>query len=251
MRLSELAIVATVIMVFGGGLAVLAWLLRGRGSTRGVGDEVLDIALRSGGRIRHVTVRNGAVELILAELPARLSWQGGSTRLDVIVENAGWVSVRPKGKWDQVRRRMKARVVLAGDAVFDEVFAIDTFREPFVEKVLTKDVRAALLDLARHEAVVDVMPSRAILTLPECIVFDPVGLERFLLKAATVAGALGAIATGIDILAVTGAPGLCPTCWVPLEDPVTRCVDCGTGQHRECWDYVGSCARYACASRPR
>ena len=247
----ELMIIATVVIVFGGGLAVLGWLLRGRGSVQGVGDTIVDVALESGGRIRGVKVAGGKVDLTLHDLPATLSWQGGSTRLDVIVENAGWVSVRPKGKWDQVRRRMKARVVLTGDAAFDDLYAIDTFREPFVERVLTRDVRAALLDLARHEAVVDIMPSRAILTLPECVVFDPVELEQFLLKAATVAGALGAIASGIDILEVTGAPGICPTCWVALEDPVTRCVDCGTEQHRECWDYVGSCARYACASRPR
>lgn len=33
------------------------------------------------------------------------------------------------------------------------------------------------------------------------------------------------------------------------EAPACACVRCGTVHHRECWEYIGCCATYACGSR--
>jgi len=41
-------------------------------------------------------------------------------------------------------------------------------------------------------------------------------------------------------------PVTCPVCADALGDAPPRCGRCDTGHHRECWDYVGGCAVFAC-----
>jgi hypothetical protein len=40
--------------------------------------------------------------------------------------------------------------------------------------------------------------------------------------------------------------GACPVCACRLEEPIQRCGRCNTSYHRECWQYFGGCAIYAC-----
>lgn len=52
---------------------------------------------------------------------------------------------------------------------------------------------------------------------------------------------------GVEILetAETGA-GSCPVCGDGLHTESVRCAKCQAPHHRECWDYVGICATFAC-----
>lgn len=49
----------------------------------------------------------------------------------------------------------------------------------------------------------------------------------------------------IDVL--TGAKGAqCPICGETIHARPLRCAKCGVPHHRECWEYVGSCAIFGC-----
>jgi hypothetical protein len=50
--------------------------------------------------------------------------------------------------------------------------------------------------------------------------------------------------------AATGAN--CPTCQtlIAANEPAVLCPTCSTPHHQECWDEVGGCAIYGCASAP-
>jgi hypothetical protein len=45
--------------------------------------------------------------------------------------------------------------------------------------------------------------------------------------------------------------GLCPVCAASLDAEAVRCVRCESPHHRECWDYVGSCATFGCGGDQR
>ncbi|MBI4865452.1 MAG: hypothetical protein HY816_00730 [Candidatus Wallbacteria bacterium] len=53
---------------------------------------------------------------------------------------------------------------------------------------------------------------------------------------------------GIELggLKVFGCQAACPVCGEPAEGEVRTCEKCGTPHHRDCWDYAGRCALYAC-----
>ena len=38
----------------------------------------------------------------------------------------------------------------------------------------------------------------------------------------------------------------CPICGDPIESQLVTCVSCKTPHHRDCWDYNGRCATFAC-----
>jgi len=40
--------------------------------------------------------------------------------------------------------------------------------------------------------------------------------------------------------------GRCPICTTVLREPLVRCERCRSPHHRECWEYLGSCATYGC-----
>lgn len=54
----------------------------------------------------------------------------------------------------------------------------------------------------------------------------------------------------IEVLSVRFDPraGVCPVCGTALTSPVT-CGSCKTPHHRECWNYAGRCAIFACGGR--
>lgn len=56
----------------------------------------------------------------------------------------------------------------------------------------------------------------------------------------------------VEVLSVRFDPhaGVCPVCGTALANPVT-CDSCRTPHHRECWDYSGRCAIFACGARKR
>ena len=56
--------------------------------------------------------------------------------------------------------------------------------------------------------------------------------------------------TGMDFLP-DGAAGVteCQVCGDGLTTRIVNCVECGTGHHRECWEYAKSCSTYGCGSK--
>ncbi len=52
---------------------------------------------------------------------------------------------------------------------------------------------------------------------------------------------------GVEILeAGETGEGACPVCADSLHGASVRCAKCQAPHHRECWDYVGVCATFAC-----
>lgn len=45
---------------------------------------------------------------------------------------------------------------------------------------------------------------------------------------------------------VFGCRAECPVCGEPPSGDVVQCPRCGTPHHRDCWEYTGGCALYAC-----
>lgn len=56
--------------------------------------------------------------------------------------------------------------------------------------------------------------------------------------------------TGVEILeAAPTGEGDCPVCSHPLSEETVRCAKCRTPHHKDCWEYLGGCATYACGGR--
>ncbi len=52
---------------------------------------------------------------------------------------------------------------------------------------------------------------------------------------------------GVEILeAGATGEGACPVCGDSLHGESVRCAKCQAPHHRDCWDYVGFCATFAC-----
>jgi predicted RNA-binding Zn-ribbon protein involved in translation (DUF1610 family) len=53
--------------------------------------------------------------------------------------------------------------------------------------------------------------------------------------------------TGVEILeAASTGEGDCPVCGHALGEDAVRCAKCRTPHHKDCWEYLGACATYAC-----
>ena len=55
------------------------------------------------------------------------------------------------------------------------------------------------------------------------------------------------VASSIDVDAVElSGDTTCLICGEVVDQQVVQCRSCMTEYHRDCWEYVGSCGRYAC-----
>jgi RING finger family protein len=143
--------------------------------------------------------------------------------------------------WEDFRRRWQ---VLADDG--------DAMRH-----LLTDGVRLAIELLWRHpipgEMLISLSPGwlvvRKVWYLPRGI-----DLEGYVERACNLSDQLNlAAAAGIEFV-VGDRPQLlqdarCGVCGDGLEGELVVCRRCNTPHHRECWQYGGGCATYACGGR--
>ena len=161
--------------------------------------------------------------------------------------------VRPEGIWEKVRKFFGAQDVQLGDALFDPTFIVETNRTDRARALLTRDVRARLVRLARHGSLaLEFGPTGISLHTSETFQDRVQDLSEYALEALELCTIL------IRILVpstVTAEPlettGVCPVCGTAVDEGPGQCKRCGTPHHAECWEYLGGCAVYACAARPR
>lgn len=160
----------------------------------------------------------------------------------------------PETAWRRVRRFFGAQDLQTGDAAFDRAFIVQADRESKARAVLARDVRAALVDLARFGSLsLELGPNGIVLRTTEKIVGQWDGMAAFTREARGLASAIlqaldpTVVITDVD---VSGA-GTCPVCGTAVEEDRSLCARCRTPHHKDCWNYLGGCAIFACAGRPR
>lgn len=121
--------------------------------------------------------------------------------------------------------------------------------------VLTERVRTNLEMVARmgrpSGGSIETTPEEAVLRKPLGFEDDD-ALQLFVrLSLPVLARAIQVCTyTGVEILeAVPTGEGDCPVCGHGLAEETVRCAKCRTPHHRDCWEYLGACATYACGGR--
>ncbi|MBV8878352.1 MAG: hypothetical protein JO332_00170 [Planctomycetaceae bacterium] len=175
------------------------------------------------------------------------SYRGG--RLMIVPERLG----------GQFHRLFGMHDIEIGDPRFDRAFIIQARPEAVAHRVFDPAQRAAAMEAVRRPAAHHPFMIRA----------ENGRLEIWYHEAEPGASALldlvRAASDLIPLLLATPHTGMefgetaeqmdgrCPICTTELSEPLVRCTRCAAPHHRECWDYVGRCAVYACepARRPR
>ena len=160
----------------------------------------------------------------------------------------------PETGWAKVRRFLGAQDLQTGDAALDRTYMVQTDRAANARTILTRDVRQALHVLARFAPV-------SLEMSPQGIVLQTAHdhMERFdrLVPFTEDALALArAILQVFDPSVIAQEmrveeSGICPVCSTAVEEDRALCSRCRTPHHGDCWKYLGGCAVYACAGRPR
>ena len=160
----------------------------------------------------------------------------------------------PETGWARVRRFFGAQDVQTGDAALDRAYMVQTDRVANARSVLTRDVRMAIFALGRFAPLsLEMGPNGIVLRTAQG------SMERFDRLVAFTGDALAlarAILQVLDPSVIAGemelqGPGSCPVCSTPVEEDRAVCSRCRTPHHGDCWKYLGGCAVYACAGRPR
>lgn len=162
--------------------------------------------------------------------------------------------VRPEGAWDKVRKFFGAQDVQLGDALFDPKFIVEANQVARARSLLTRDVRSRMVRLLRHGSLaVEFGPAGISLHTSEAFQDRVQDLSEYAIEALELCTALIRILDPSMVVAedVEIGGGACPVCGTAVVESPGQCKRCGTPHHAECWDYLGGCAVYACAARPR
>lgn len=160
--------------------------------------------------------------------------------------------VYPETTLGRLSKVFGAQDVELGDEFFDSRFLIKADPEQVARQVLQEPVRLALMELyhlkgSKH-ADLSVSRRRRLLRVRKLGWLDDYDLaERFLqLAQQVVRGVLPACGVPVSESASPEqkSPGrhLCPVCGLAVpEDNFTRCRDCGSWHHPECWQLNDGC----------
>lgn len=173
---------------------------------------------------------------------ATLAWPEFVTAVRIFSNQFG---MRPFGKRGGVR---------LGDPEWDRNFTIETDDPDGAVAVLTGGVRSAIVMLSRIRRAggIDVRFGEGGLVVQKLMVLDQGSeLSAFVRHVMEVFDqAMLARTTGIEFVDHMEAQVIedakCPVCGDSIEDDLVFCSRCKTPHHRECWNYNGKCATYAC-----
>lgn len=199
---------------------------------------------------------NGAV---IVERPAESSEEEPRTILSFACRPNGRLILGPETVVSRLAKWFGRRDLEIGDAEFDRRFLIRGGPAVWVRKVLGEPAREQIRALAEFATDargtvtlgVDVGPTGVRIHCRLDLALAPFRLIRF-----TQAG-IAFLRTfcirrpaGVEILGASEAAegGNCPVCGDALCAPMRRCDVCRTLHHVDCWEYLGGCAIFACAS---
>lgn len=153
-----------------------------------------------------------------------------------------------------LRMMGKRRAIRLGEAEWDRQFTVETNDPDVARSLLSGGVRSAIIMLSRirRSGGIDIYFAGGALTIHKLMVLDqPAELSAFvrhvmeLFDQAMLAGT-----TGIEFVDHVEAQVIedakCPICGDQIVDDLVFCSRCKTPHHRECWNYNGKCATYAC-----
>ncbi len=152
----------------------------------------------------------------------------------------------------------------SGDAAFDGHFSMRSNNPALVERIMIPEVRQAVsaMPLLLHPTSVRLsitLGANVLRIEAPVVVPDHADLIGFVRQGDSVARAVfsalghpvGADA-GVRVLdagPLVLAEGSCRVCGDPIKVPPVLCKRCRTPHHRECWEYFGGCAIFACNTR--
>lgn len=186
----------------------------------------------------------------------RLEYIGGldaRTELSFSIEGAvdGFLQVAPESVSHGFLKQFGARDIETGDREFDDAYEVRASEERIARAILDDGVRAALRPLGRRFRFLLRITPKVMTLRAERLLYDPMDLDVFLGAGIQVFDHLKLPEQdGVDIVKAKPAAlseARCEVCGSGLgEGPVVRCVKCRTPLHRDCWDYNGRCATFAC-----
>jgi hypothetical protein len=162
-------------------------------------------------------------------------------------------SVRVFSNQFGMRTFAKRGSVKSGDAEWDRLFTIESLNPDYARTLITGGVRSAILMLSRirKSGGVDVRFGGGELVVQKLMVLDQASeLSAFvrhtmeIFDQACLARTTGIEFVDTDLHLIQDAK--CPICGDLIEDDLVFCCRCKTPHHRECWQYNGKCATYAC-----
>jgi len=176
------------------------------------------------------------------------------TRVSVRIPTytAGRLIIVPESLGGQFHRLFGVHDVEIGDRPFDYAFIIQAQPEAVAHRVFDPVQRVAAMAAVRRLTAHGRFMLRAEKGSLEIQYHDLLVEEAPLLELVRAASdlipcLLSNPHTGIEYgESAELRDGHCPICATTLEEPLIRCRRCGAPHHRECWEYFGRCAVYAC-----
>lgn len=189
-----------------------------------------------------IEVRIGISELARSCTQARIVWGDFTTPLRLYSNQSG---LRPLGK--------RAGVAI-GDPEWDRHFTVECLQPEVARAMLSGGVRSAAIMLSRirRSGGVDIQFGQGELIVHKLMILDQASeLSAFVRHVMEIFDqSLLARSTGIEFVEHTHLQVIedakCPVCGDQIEDELVFCSRCKTPHHRECWNYNGRCATYAC-----
>ncbi len=186
-------------------------------------------------------------------VPDPRSYQFGPTRLRLQRPCPGRLRASHENALWKVRKLFGAQDFMIGDPEFDSAFMVQCEDRNWARKILTPEVRTAIVNVARIERVtLDLGPAGIAMRTWHAFRDEPERLTAFVRAALALGTAInGVIDPPVLIGEVSAAnPGICLVCGAPVEEEACHCRRCGTIHHMDCWKYIGGCAVFACPGRP-
>ena len=168
----------------------------------------------------------------------------------------------PEGPLSGLRKLIGMQDIEIGFPHFDRQFIITGNDEAAIKALLTSEVQAVLFQLLKLEERnsfslpnLYLQISRGVLTITKTSYYtSAASVERFIDWFLQFYDAAVAVpAAGIEFIDAPKctdevAPH-CIVCGESLDGDLVSCRSCRTPHHRDCWQYFGGCATYACGGK--
>jgi hypothetical protein len=185
-----------------------------------------------------------------------IPWSNGDLRCEIFME----------GPFSGLRKLIGMQDIEIGSPDFDRRFVITGNDESAIKAFLTPDSQARLLDLMRVDVPTAFsVPNlylrigHGLLTVTKASYLTDIEIvDRFIRLFLAFYEAASADPAGIEFLgavsvqsaAVSGeAIPHCIVCGEALRTDLVTCRSCRTPHHKDCWQYFGGCATYACGGK--
>ncbi len=235
--------------------------------------DLADLAQKLGGRVRASGILSfPELHFPHADRTVALKYIGGGedesprTYLSIPWPNFRLRSeIFPEGPMSPLRKLIGMQDIEIGSESFDRQFVITGNDEAAIKAFLTPEAQARLMDLYRLTAGTLSLPglylqiAGGVLTITKTSYLNNrATLERFIdlflrFYDAATESPPAVSSAGIEFLdspkTESDTAPHCIVCGEALTRDLVSCRSCKTPHHRDCWQYFGGCATYACGGK--